>query len=1704
MMSALFAQDPPLEKNPLRGFFPTGSYSLSDIETINNVNGNVILRTPIASLPSGRGGLSAGVSLIYNSKLWEANASVATDCLDTTKSPTTTYDLAQSANGGWHYGVGFDVRRTQRSDHFTSQCALQCPDQNYYHNWKTELIFPDGSAHPLTPRGYEVENFSGYFNRLPDGRKAICSTGPGDWIPVADSSPNSYYTTDGTFARLDVNTTDTFQWTLSFADGRRVKNVLNGSQYEQRIFDRNGDDCVGCNQNYIRIGGTYDSTTETMTTTLSDPLGRSIAIWHGGNQDTVTATGFGTTGPLTWTVTWINFTSTRTYRNYDTPPNPPPPPQTLHGVSAISKISLPPQLGTLSYTFDYGQNAQNVTAAAGELQSITLPTGAKAQYTFNLATETDTFPYFAFLENTIVRKDLIYSGITETWNYALSGSGGITAPDGGVTVETANGDGLVFKTVHPDGTKIERIWNENPTGSSSQPAIGASSQSVNRPLQNPFVSVEYTSYANQSGTPTGTEIKHFSYDKSGNLLQQQESDWVLYSALTRATDGEPSGPFGSTLRTTTSTYNGPAPVSGNVCLAGFYCDPSAARVLNQLNSRQVTGIGSGSKNQYCYDATGNVTVEASWDSTKGGLPAALVTCSSQALDTAAIGVFHTYDSYGNQLSLKDARGTTTLFYFGAVGGSTGPTDLYPTQIIAANGASVQQTTSRDYDLNTGVVTTVTDPNSVITATTYDAFGRPTLVTQAGGTSAGHQTSMEYSDTNLYAITRSSLRSESIAASNGPLVSVQRFDPLGRLRLKQVLENAPEPAGLATNETAGTLTQYKYAFIGTNGYHLVSNPYRTTSDPTMGWTQTRLDNMGRAIQVQSYGGSALPAPWPSGTNSNITGTVTSGYDVTLLSNAVEGVKATVTDQALAKRSTFTDSLGRLAKVVEDPDASAYVTSYSYDVLNDLTGVCQGSGCLSSRTFNYSSLKRLTSAINPESGTMSYLYDANGNLTSKTDPRLVVTAISYDELNRPLRESYSGGPATVVTTPATIWCYDGDTINHTSPQRDCTNAPSGSGKNLIGRVTRVSNGTSTTEYGSYDALGRVLATTQDSLYPFVYTYVPAGLRTMRYPSGRVVTTSYDDAGRPLQLAAGTKNYASAISYAPHGAPVSVTLGNNLVETTGYNPRLQALTMNLGSVWGITNDYGTSNNNNGNLMSQQITAQGMTGSLTHYFRYDGLNRLLLASENPTTPSNPVCQDGGSQWCQGFSYQDQSGANGQLGNRWVAQSSNIGTVTGQPANFNPANNRITDSGYGYDGAGNLNLAPTGFTFAYDAENRLAVGCPSDPLPSNCVNTAANGRTLYGYDGNGKRVTKQTPDGTVTTFVYDAMGGLAAEYSSTPVTPAVAGTIYLTTDHLGSTRVVTDSSATPVAVARHDYRPFGEEISFNASNPRHGVPGYAQDAGVRQEFTGKQRDAETGLDYFGARYMSGAQGRFTSVDPIVHPANSQVGFEAFISDPQRWNKYAYALNNTLKYVDPDGAEAGLCYRCGAGGQTLTPLDPGYPQSAHPIRDTLIMGAATVGVLMAPEVALGAAARALFTGIFGAAIRNPDKVQQAAAIAADAIAPPGTPSFSASNAAANFGFKTLTQTGANEFVGRFSNGANMLVNLSKEGSNLNVTIPFLTKISAETMRNVEKGAISAARAEGASTVTIIGAMVKDKIVPLLKANGFIEKDGMLVKEIPVQ
>jgi RHS repeat-associated protein len=99
--------------------------------------------------------------------------------------------------------------------------------------------------------------------------------------------------------------------------------------------------------------------------------------------------------------------------------------------------------------------------------------------------------------------------------------------------------------------------------------------------------------------------------------------------------------------------------------------------------------------------------------------------------------------------------------------------------------------------------------------------------------------------------------------------------------------------------------------------------------------------------------------------------------------------------------------------------------------------------------------------------------------------------------------------------------------------------------------------------------------------------------------------------------------------------------------------------------------------------------------------------------------------------------------------------------------------------------------------------------------------------------------------------------------------------------------------VRRHDYLPFGEENVYNAAGgSRTAANGYVAD-GVRQQFTGHERDAETGLDFMQARYYASGQGRFTSIDPLLSSGD--------IYTAQSWNRYAYAFNNPLRFIDPFG-----------------------------------------------------------------------------------------------------------------------------------------------------------------------------------------------------------
>ena len=134
----------------------------------------------------------------------------------------------------------------------------------------------------------------------------------------------------------------------------------------------------------------------------------------------------------------------------------------------------------------------------------------------------------------------------------------------------------------------------------------------------------------------------------------------------------------------------------------------------------------------------------------------------------------------------------------------------------------------------------------------------------------------------------------------------------------------------------------------------------------------------------------------------------------------------------------------------------------------------------------------------------------------------------------------------------------------------------------------------------------------------------------------------------------------------------------------------------------------------------------------------------------------------------------------------------------------------------------------------------------------------------------------------------MVAQYSSVAPATAPCRTCFLSVDQLGSTRLVTDIGAS--VVGRHDYVPFGQEIpgGWAGRNSDWG----ANDS-VNQKFTGQERDADTNIDYFKARYYGSLQGRFTTPDSYAGSMD--------ISNPQSFNRYAYVLGNPLGNTDPSG-----------------------------------------------------------------------------------------------------------------------------------------------------------------------------------------------------------
>ena len=885
-----------------------------------------------------------------------------------------------------------------------------------------------------------------------------------------------------------------------------------------------------------------------------------------------------------------------------------------------------------------------------------------------------------------------------------------------------------------------------------------------------------------------------------------------------------SGAPGALLRTTATSYE--ALINSNYLANNLLALPASVAV---------TGSGPGSTTTYSYDQPNTLMSSGITTQHDSNPPAGTYrgnpTTISRYLNTNGTYLNTTSTNFDTGMVdvVKDPKTNPTTY---------GYSPTYAGALLTSITNALNQTTTFAYDFNTGYLTSMTDPNNQQTTYTYnDTLGRLTAINYPDS----GQTSYTYND----ATPAPTVTTTKTASPDPSITRVETFDGLGRSYKKQITSVSPAIISYTTYDGLGR-PYYVYNATGCNP------PTTNCGESTWGYSTYSYDALSRTLKVTELEGSAI-------------------------STSYGGNCTTVTDEAGKTRETCTDGLGRVSKVIENPGGLNYQTNYTYDALDDLTNVVENSS--RQRIFVYDSLSRLTSATNPESGTTTYSYDADGNVATKTDARSIKATYSYDNLSRVLSTTYSDG-----TTPNLVFSYDV--------------APSWMSdlKNVVGRLVEASNqyaGLSGTASASaitysYDAMGRIVRQWQQtpSASPggyFVYqSYDLAGNLTsnidhnwvsisyVRDGAGRVstVNSSLVDAQHPANLVSGIK-------YAPNGAMTQLTYGNGLTESTVYNSLFQPCRNNVNSSATIFTSlsacgstsmptgnvldlqyYWSAGSDNGNLVGA-VVAGAQTYSRT--YNYDQLNRL-----SSMTGTGGLCT--GLNW----SYDP-------WGNR-TSQTQVSGTCFQQPTTTITANNQF--SGYGYDAAGNMTSQP-GATYTYNAESRLT--------------SSSGGAASYIYDASGRRITK-TVSGAFRDYIYDMQGDVVSELTSVNgwatgyvylngrriAEYANATTYFITGDHLGSSRLLTNLSK-GVQDCNGLY-PYGEQD-----------PGICTSTNTTpHKFTGYERDAESGLDNAQARYYGSPLGRFMSPDPAGM-------FAVRLAYPQTLNRYSYVLNNPLSLDDPLG-----------------------------------------------------------------------------------------------------------------------------------------------------------------------------------------------------------
>ncbi|WP_404870167.1 polymorphic toxin-type HINT domain-containing protein [Kitasatospora griseola] len=928
--------------------------------------------------------------------------------------------------------------------------------------------------------------------------------------------------------------------------------------------------------------------------------------------------------------------------------------------------------------------------------------------------------------------------------------------------------------------------------------------------------------------------------------------------------------------------------------------------------------------RYRFDGQGYGTAPTKGDITLTETLKSRTGTSATYLDNSA-----TYDAYGRVLSATDLASSTVYDTTGATSPVTTassyarttttvftPATGRPTKSVVttppatAGNSATAQTTTTDFDLMRGQAKDSVDTNNRRTEVQYDALGRTLKVWLQDRIGQGNP-NQEY----VYTVAENApaaVATKTLNDEDGTQqTSYTIYDGFARARQTQV---PGENGGRILTDTF--YDERGQAALSYSPYYSKNAPSAVLSkadDLTNLETQTAVayDGLGRTVKTTALSGNGVGTP--------------------LYSTLTEynGDRVTVTPPAGGTpTTTITDAAGQTTELRQYKSATptgAYdATSYGYDQAGHLSKLTDPAG--TTWTWLYNQLGQQTKAVDPDSGTAVKTYNDRGEVTSTTDGRGNTIANVYDNHGR-LTETHSGS-ATGPLLTSQAW----DPANN---------------KGLLASSTRYStvSGTTyqyTTTYSLFDALARPTRTTvtipsvpgQEGL---AGTYISG---TIYRVDGQARTTSYPAAGNlPSESLAFTYDalrrltgvdtaggyaYQTGQSYSLTGKPVQTklnsTAGKEILVTNTYEWGTQRLATSRTDRYGIATPARAAAytyDQAGNVTS--VTDSSSSGTDQQCFQYDYLTRLTEAY----TPNTGSCSapdgtklGGPAPYWTSWTYNtngtratetrhNTTGNTGQDSTTTytypAATAARPHSLTSTSTVTGAAGTPVAES-YDYDNAGNTtgrHLKPAGNqtsdqTLTWDNESKLSKITDMVKTTVGSTTTTTSKTTDYLYDAGGNRLIGHTLDtanpaaenwtlylgNTELKLVKGAAKATATRYyplsSGTAIRTDDNKVTFQTTDHHGTAEVNID--ATTGAMDQRHSLPFGATRGTNPTTW----------AGTRGFLGGTNEP--TGLTHLGARDYDPTTGRFTSVDPLLNPA-----------DPQSLGTYTYSNNNPLTYSDPTG-----------------------------------------------------------------------------------------------------------------------------------------------------------------------------------------------------------